>query len=114
MTNHPQIGMFLHFAKRFVSKNGVLIARRKQNLDYMASAGMTISDLENLILGLEAANCVKGPEADYDPERAKHWHVAVFNPVFQEKELYLKISIRIDQERCNCISVKLSDKRGAK
>ncbi len=109
MAIEAQIGLFLHYAKQFVNKNGIIFIPRDQNVQYMASVGMTIKDLEELVFALDAVDCVRGPEPDKDPKRAAHWTVAIFHPKHNGVELYLKISIRIDEERCRCISIKLSD-----
>lgn len=104
------IGLFLHYAKQFVSKNGIIFIPRDQNVQYMTSVGMTIKDLEDLIFALDTVDCVRGPEPDKDPTRAAHWLVAIFCPIHNGVELYLKISIRMDKERCKCLSIKLSDR----
>lgn len=48
-----------------------------------------------------------GPEPDRDLRYSEKWTVAEFSPAYCGETLYLKLSIRVDVERCKCLSVKL-------
>lgn len=102
-----QRGLFLAQVKVFVEKNGFVLVKRDQNLRFMAERGMTMDDLKGLILSLETSDMFDGPEPDRDPKYSERWTVAEFSPEYEGETLYLKLSVRIDAERCKCLSVKL-------
>ena len=102
-----QRALFLHQVKAFVNKNGFTLVPREQNRMFMAERGMTMDDLRRVILSLEPKDMFDGPEPDRDPQRAEKWTVAEFSPAYCGETLYLKLSIRVDVERCKCLSVKL-------
>mgnify|MGYP001225449315 CR=1 FL=1 len=106
MSGLNQVGLFLALAKEYVQESGVILVPREQNRDYMASRGMSMRDLESVILALEESDCLSGPEDDRD-ERRKDWTIAIFSPEYEGEKLYLKISVRTDARRCKCLSVKL-------
>lgn len=104
--------LFLHHAKEFVNKNGFTLIPREQTMAFMAESGMTMDDLKLLILSLEPRVMIDGPEPDRDPRYSEKWTVAEFAPGYNGRTLYLKLSIRMDAERCKCLSVKLfADRR---
>ena len=92
--------------KQYVEKNSFILVEREASRRFMASRGMSMDMLTNVILSLEPEDCFDGPEADRDPRFAKKWTVAEFSPMFRGEQLYLKMSIRVDAERAKCLSVK--------
>ena len=99
--------LFLHQTKMFVEKHGFTLVSREQNLSSMAERGMTMDDLRQVVLALEPKDMFDGPEPDRDPSYSEKWTVAEFSPEYCGETLYLKLSIRVDAERCKCLSVKL-------
>ena len=99
--------LFLSYMKAFVEENGFILIEREQNLKFMAEHNVTIADLKQIILSLEPSDMFDGPEPDRDPRYSENWVVAEFSPKHNGETLYLKLSIRIDAERCKCLSVKL-------
>lgn len=100
------IELFLRQLKHYVEKNSFILADREASKQYMASRGMSMETLTNVILSLTSEDCFDGPEADRDPRYADKWTVAEFSPSYQGELLYLKMSIRVDVERAKCLSVK--------
>lgn len=99
------IELFLRQPKQFVEKNSCILAEREASKEFMASRGMSMVMLTDVILSLEPKDCFDGPEADRDPTYAT-WTVAEFAPVYNGEMLYLKMSIRVDIEQAKCLSVK--------
>lgn len=99
-------GLFLLKMKEIVQKNGFILVEREASLEFMAEMGITVGELENVILSLTPSDCFDGPEPDRDP-RYSSWTVAEFSPEAFGRTLYLKMSIRLDAGRCKCLSVKL-------
>lgn len=108
MVGLNQVGLFLSLAKDYVGKDRFIFVPRRQNVEYMASVGMSMDDLKSVILSLGEADCFGGPEPDRD-EQYGEWTVAKFSPEYEGESLYLKISVRVTDERCKCLSVKLLD-----
>ena len=102
-----QRALFLHQVKAFVNKNGFILVPREQNRMFMAERGMTMDDLRQVVLTLEPKDMFDGPEPDRDLRYSEKWTVAEFSPAYCGETLYLKLSIRVDVERCKCLSVKL-------
>ena len=100
------IELFLCQLKQYVEKNSFTLVDRKESLQFMASRGMSMRMLTDVILSLSPRDCIDGPEADRDPRYADKWTVAEFSPSFRGELLYLKMSIRVDVERAKCLSVK--------
>ncbi len=94
-----------------MSQNGLILIEREQSLQFLADRNMTLHQLEELVLSLSVSDCVDGPEPDRDPRYCENWTVAEFSPIHDGKKLYLKISIRVDAQRCKCLSVKLFKER---
>ncbi len=102
-----QRALFLHQVKAFVNKNGFILVPREQSRMFMAERGMTMDGLRQVVLALEPKDMFDGPEPDRDPRYSEKWTVAEFSPAYCGETLYLKLSIRVDVERCKCLSVKL-------
>ena len=100
------IELFLRQLKQYVEKNSFILVEREANEQFMASRGMSMDMLKNVILSLRPEDCFDGPEADRDPRYAGKWTVAEFSPTYHGELLYLKMSIRVDAERAKCLSVK--------
>lgn len=98
--------MFLAIAKRAVEEHGVILVERAASMQFLADRNMTVEELEDVILSLRAADCFDGPEADRD-ERFPEWTVAEFSPTHCGDKLYLKLSVKVQSNRCKCLSVKL-------
>lgn len=100
------VGLFLLKMKEIVEKNGFILVEREASMEFMADMGITMEDLKDVILSLTSASCFDGPERDRDP-RFDGWTVAEFSPTAFGRTLYLKMSIKLEAERCKCLSVKL-------
>ena len=102
-----QRALFLRQVKLFVEKHDFILVPREQNSAFMAERGMTMDDLRQVVLALEPKDMFDGQEPDRDPRYSEKWTVAEFSPAYCGEALYLKLSIRVDVERCKCLSVKL-------
>lgn len=100
------IELYLRKLKEFVNKNSFILVDREATKRFMASRGMSMAMLTDVILALESKDCFDGPEPDRDPRYADKWTVAEFAPMYQGEMIYLKMSIRMDVERAKCLSVK--------
>ena len=106
------VALFLHQLKHFVEKNSFILVEREASKRFMASRGMSMDSLTDIILSLCPEDCFDGPEPDRDPRFAEKWTVAEFAPRYRDETLYLKMSIRVDVERAKCLSVKAYLDRG--
>ena len=61
------IKLFLRQLKQFVEKNSFILVEREASREFMASRGMSMVMLTDVILSLEPKDCFDGPEADRDP-----------------------------------------------
>lgn len=111
MKQTAQISLFLAHAKAFAEEREIIFVDREQSLAFLGARGMSIDDLKQIILRLTVQDCFDGPEADRDPKYHENWTVAEFSPIYGREKLYLKISIRLDNRRCKCLSVKLWTER---
>ncbi|WP_172136212.1 hypothetical protein [Adlercreutzia sp. ZJ473] len=100
------IELFLRQLKQYVEKNSFVLVDREVSKRFLASRGMSMDMLTDVILSLKPEDCFDGPEADRDPRFADKWTVAEFSPIYRGELLYLKMSIRVDVERAKCLSVK--------
>lgn len=100
------VGLFLLKMKEIVQKNGFILVERSASLEFMTNMGITMNELENVILSLTPSDCFDGPEQDRD-QCYQGWTVAEFSPRAFGKTLYLKMSIKLEAGRCKCLSVKL-------
>ena len=78
----------------------------------MASRGMSMDMLKDVILSLEPEDCFDSPEADRDVRFSDKWTVAELSPTYRNEKLYLMMSMRIDAGLANCLSVKAYIERG--
>lgn len=101
------ISLFLAQAKEFAEERPIIFVERDENIAFLSERGMTVENLEEIILGLSFKDCFDGPEPDRDPKYSEHWTVAEFSPTHNGEKLYLKLSVRVDKRRCKCLSVKL-------
>lgn len=102
---------FLKQMKEYIEENGFILVFREASIQFMQSTGMSMNELKDIILGLNESDLFDGPEEDRD-ERYSQWTVAEFAPKWRNEYLYLKISIRNDNHRCKCLSVKIyTDRR---
>lgn len=111
MKTTAQIALFLHQMKSIVEQNGFIFIEREASMQFLADRNMTVAQLESIMLSLSSADCFDGPEPDRDERYRDSWTVAEFAPNYEGEKLYLKLSIRIDAQRCKCLSVKLYSER---
>ena len=110
MKMEAQIGLFLAMVKHAVEENGVILVPRDESMRFLAERGMTVRELEGIILSLEWRDCFDGPEPDRD-SRYHDWTVAEFCPTYDEEKIYLKLSVKVQDDRCKCLSVKVYTER---
>lgn len=100
------IRLYLLNLKQFVEKNSFILVDREATKEFMASRGMSMGMLQDVILSLTPGDCFDGSEPDKDPRYTDKWTVAEFAPTYCGETLYLKLSMRMDTERVKCLSVK--------
>jgi hypothetical protein len=78
-----------------------LLVPRKQNLDCLARLGISFGDAKERVLGLTPTDYVSGPLPDLDRPAGEVW---VFGLMMDSTELYVKLTLILEPERCVCIS----------
>lgn len=79
-----------------------IIVRRNKNLEFMRKYGLNNEDIKDIIRELSVDDCFEGPEEDRNPQY-DGW-IFIFNPIFEDIRLYIKIRIESD-EKSVCLSV---------
>jgi hypothetical protein len=97
---HHQVLLFLHLMKGCAARRFHLVPR-KENLDCMARLGISLADAKERILGLAPSDYVSGPSPDLDRPGQEVW---VFGLKAESAELYVKLTIILEPEKCVCIS----------
>jgi hypothetical protein len=98
--SHHQVVLFLHLMKVLATRRFYL-APRKANLDCLAHLGISLEDAKERILGLAPRDYVSGPSPDLDRPGQEVW---VFGLTTESTELYVKLTIFMEPEKCVCIS----------
>jgi len=93
------INAFLKRFKMKMSSEGMVLVRRKPNLDSIARLGFTLDEVERVVLGLTEKNYVKGPEADNDGSAGEIW---VFGVSEAGDDIYVKL--KLDPAAAKCLS----------
>ena len=92
----------IDFLKRFKAKmsaEGLVFVPRKRNLDGIAWLGLTIEEVERIILRLTDADYSGGPEEDLDGSPGEIWFFSVLD---DGKGIYVKL--KLDDEFAKCLS----------
>lgn len=79
----------LEFKQVATEGSGVDIIPRQETRVALAQFGLTMANLEQLLLDLTVANYHKGPEPDHD----KPGHVWVFGCEIEDQEVYIKLKV---------------------
>lgn len=90
------------FLKRFKAKmaaDGLFFVPRKRNLDGITWLGLTIDEVEKIILGLTEINYSGGPEKDVDGSLGEIWFFSVLD---DGRGIYVKL--KLDDEFAKCLS----------
>lgn len=92
---------FLSEVKRIIPK-GFDLVDRKENLNELASLGLTRDDCRQIVLSLSVEDYCKGPEKDRD----RPGHVWTFGYKLEGKDIYIKLKIiKVDDDEIvKCIS----------
>lgn len=85
-----QVRDFLLGMKLAVAQGRWMLADRDKNLADLASLGMTLSEVSDVLQSLTVNDYCDGPLAD-DKGRAKQWWV--FGPRYAGATLYVKVSL---------------------
>jgi hypothetical protein len=85
-----QVGVaeFLRQFKAKVVTEGLHFIPRKQNLDGLATAGLTPDEAERIILDLTEVNYSGGPERDYEGSPGEVWF---FHTLEEGRGIYIEL-----------------------
>jgi hypothetical protein len=81
------------FLRRFKAKavaEGLHFVPRKQNLDGIATAGLTMDEAERIILDLTEANYSGGPEREHEGGPGEIWF---FNTFEEGRNIYVELKL---------------------
>jgi hypothetical protein len=81
------------FLKRFKAKmvaEGLHFVPRKQNLDGIATSGLTPDEAERIILDLTESNYSGGPERDHEGSPGEVWF---FNAFEEGRSIYVELKL---------------------
>ncbi len=96
-----EIHAFLQQCKRMVSKGRLHFVNRRESLDTLASFGLEITHVAEILLLLTITHYTQGPMSDRDVEFPGSMYV--FGYYLENTELYIKL--KCDEDRgCVCIS----------
>lgn len=92
----------LEFKQIATSGRGVDIVPRAETRPTLARLGLTMANLEELLLGLSVADYCKGPEADRDRPES----IWIFGREIEGQEIYIKLKVAKvgDRRIAKCIS----------
>jgi hypothetical protein len=93
-----QISDFLKKFKEKAEKDGLILVRRKKNLDFLAYINLPWYEAKEIIFGLTEEQYVRGPMADKDGYPGEVWE---FKAEYAGSEIYIKL--KLDTE-AKCIS----------
>lgn len=104
-----EISNFLFkFKARASLIGGVDFVPRDKNLNAIAEFGLTIDDVEKIVLELTPEHYHNGPEADYDGSGDNVW---IFGYHLENEEIYIKLSDSESFGRAKCLSFHRSERR---
>lgn len=97
---------FLLEFKQIAAGCGVDIVPRTETRSTLAQLGLTMANLEKLLLGLSVADYCKGPESDQD----RPGQIWVFGRVIEGYEVYIKLKVaHVGEHRiAKCISFHIA------
>jgi hypothetical protein len=95
-----QVVLFLHLMKGCAAQRFHLVPR-KENLDCLARLGISLADAKERVMGLTPSDYVSGPAPDLDRPGQEVW---VFGMAVESTELYVKLTIILQPDKCICIS----------
>lgn len=96
----------LEFKQVATGGSGVDIVPRVETRPTLAQLGMTLANLEELLLGLSVADYCKGPE----PDRDRPGSIWIFGREIEGKEVYIKLKVAQTGNRriAKCISFHIA------
>lgn len=97
----------LEFKQVATGASGVDIVPRAETRPALAQLGLTMSNLEELLLGLSVANYCKGPV----PDRDRPGNIWIFGREIEGHEVYIKLKVaRVGGRRlAKCISFHIAE-----
>ena len=96
----------LEFKQVATGGSGVDTIPRAETRPTLARLGLTMANLEELLLGLSVADYCKGPE----PDRDRPGKVWIFGREIEGQEVYIKLKVAQvgDQRIAKCISFHIA------
>lgn len=79
------IEFYLRLVKAEVACDRFVLARRRKNIEFLASLGMAIEDVKQILLDLQIENYHAGPLPDESDHGNDVW---VFRSDYEEMEIY--------------------------
>lgn len=89
MSRQDVMEFLLEFKQIVTEGSGVDIVPRAEMRPTLAELGLTMANLEELLLGLSVADYCKGPE----PDRDRPGDVWVFGREIEGQEVYIKLKV---------------------
>jgi hypothetical protein len=96
----------LEFKQVATSGSGVDIIPRAETRPTLAQLGLTMANLEDLLLGLSVADYCKGPA----PDRDRPGNIWIFGREIEGQEVYIKLKVAQvgDRRIAKCISFHIA------
>jgi len=88
------------FKAQMVAQGGLHLAHRKRNLDSLALLGLTIADLESVVLDLTEENYSEGPKHARGVDLAGVWFITDF-----ENGRRVYVELILDAHSAKCVSM---------
>lgn len=79
------IELFLRQLKQYVEQNSFVLVDREASRGFMASRGMSMGMLTDVILSLKPGDCFDGPEPDRNPQYAQSGQSQNSPPTIRER-----------------------------
>ncbi len=106
MSTVKEVEVFLEQLRyKIKTKQGLTYINRHKNSQTLLMLQMKASDRTPIILSLEANNYSAGPLPDHYGGTA----VWVFGTLLQSLEIYIKVTLKEEQNNCLCISFHIAD-----
>lgn len=103
MPSSTDVEVFLGNFQTLGQTNDVFVLNRPINTQGLLELGLTAVMRREIILSLRAVNYVSGPSPDVDFMPYYVWVFGSMSPL-DSREIYIKLSDRIDYSRALCLS----------